>query len=381
MTRPMTADSQAGTRALALLVTSVLIAVATGVGHLVRAHLASADIVMLYVLAIALSAARFGRGPSLLASALSVLSFDFFFVAPVHTFSVEDERNLLTFATMFIVGLLISAMSTRLRRQETEAMEREKRTSAAELKAKTEEMRSSLLSAVSHDLRTPLGAITGAATTLRDRGEGIATSQREELIETICEEAERLERFVANLLEMTRLQSGAVEVKRDWVPLEELFGAALNRLEPHLIGREVRITLPPEAPLVSVDPVLMEQVFFNLLENATKHTPPGTPLDLSGGAEDGRVVVEVADTGPGLRPGDETRVFEKFFRHAHDGVGGAGLGLAICRALVEAHGGTITARNRTGGGAVFRIELPVVGSPPLVPVEDGKPVAGDVRHG
>jgi two-component system sensor histidine kinase KdpD len=354
-----------------LLATAGLVAGATGLGLVGQTHFASADVVMLYLLAIVASAAIFGPGPSLLASSLSILAYDFFFIAPVHTFAVENERHLLTFATMFIVGLLIGALTVRLRRREAEAVEREQRAAAAELKAKSEEMRSSLLSAVSHDLRTPLGAITGAATTLRDRADAIAAPQRRELVETICEEAERLERLVANLLEMTRLQSGAVEVKRDWVPLEELLGSALTRLEPQLDGREVRIALPPAAPLVSVDPVLMEQVFFNLIENAAKHTPPGTSIEISGGVERGTALVEVADRGAGLRPGDEAQVFEKFFRRAHDGVRGAGLGLAICRAIVEAHGGTIAAKNREGGGAAFRFELPVLGQAPDVPAEEG----------
>lgn len=348
----------------------VLVAAATGLAFLGRAHFASADIVMLYVLAIVACAARFGRGSSLTASLLSVLAYDFFFVSPVHTFAVDNERNLLTFATMFGVGLVISAMSLRLRRQEKEAIERDRRTSAAEVRAKTEELRSSLLSAVSHDLRSPLGAITGAATTLRDRFTAIQPSQRVELVETICEEAERLERLVSNLLEMTRLQSGAVEVKREWVPIEELIGSALNRLEEKLVGREVRIDVPTGAPLVSVDPVLIEQVFFNLLENAARHTPSGTPLEISAGAEDDRVTVDFADRGPGLRAGEEQRVFEKFFRHAHDDVRGAGLGLAICRGIVEAHGGTITAMNRPAGGALFRISLPVTQPPPDVPSEE-----------
>lgn len=359
--------------------TVLLVGLATGTGALGREHLAAPDLVMLFLLVIVVAATGFGRGPALLCSGLSVLAYDFFFVPPFYTFVVADERNLLTFATMFVVGLLISELMSRVRRHEQEAVEREKRTAAlalerarlaeaarsAELRAKTEEMRSSLLSAVSHDLRTPLGAITGAATTLRDARSDVSAAQSAELVDTICEEAERLERLVVNLLEMTKLEAGALDVKREWVPLEELVGSALNRLEARLAGR-VQAAIPHDLPLVSVDPVLFEQVLYNLLDNVAKHTPVGSPVDISAGVADTNVVICVSDRGPGLPAGVESRVFEKFFRAAPSGVRGAGLGLAICRGVVQAHGGTITAENRDGGGAVFRVMLPAPDEAPVL---------------
>lgn len=241
------------------------------------------------------------------------------------------------------------------------AVERALAAAAAEqatLRAKTEQMRSSLLSTVSHDLRTPLASITGAASSLLDQGGRLDQATSRELLESIVEEARRLSRLVANLLDMTRIESGAVEVRKEWVPLEEIVGAALSRLERQLAGRDVVTALPPDLPLVEVDDVLMEQVFVNLIENAVNHTPPGTPVEITAEAADGHVRVEVRDRGPGLPPGSETRIFEKFVRGAADGSRGAGLGLAICHAVVAAHGGTITAENRPGGGAVFRVRLP-----------------------
>ena len=349
--------------------TVALVAAATAAGVFLRGHLAPPDLVMLYLLGIVVVATRFGRGPSLLASALSVLAFDYFFVPPFHTFAVADERYLLTFATMFGAGLLISALASRVRRHQREAGEREQRAAAAELRARTEEMRSSLLSAVSHDLRTPLGAITGAATTLREGNGELDPAQRADLIDTICEEAERLERFVVNLLEMTRLEAGALEVKREWVPLEELVGSALTRLEERLEGRPVHAPLPADLPLISVDPVLMGQVFYNLLENAAKHTPPSSPVEISARVAGGSLVVELSDHGPGLPAGAEALVFDKFYRAAPGGTRGAGLGLAICRGIVQAHGGTISAETRPQGGATFRITLPLTGEAPSVPAE------------
>jgi two-component system sensor histidine kinase KdpD len=241
---------------------------------------------------------------------------------------------------------------------------------SAELRARTEEMRSTLLSAVSHDLRTPLAAITGAATTLRDGDSGLDAEQRADLADTICVEAERLERFVGNLLEMTRVDAGALEVKREWIPLEEPIGSALTRLESKLAGRSIHVPLPLEFPLVWVDPVLLEQVFYNLLENATKYTPAGSSLEISARVAESELVIELSDHGPGLPAGPENQVFERFFRGPGTGTRGAGLGLAICRGIVQAHGGTIIAENRVEGGATFRVTLPLEGSAPSVPAEE-----------
>jgi two-component system sensor histidine kinase KdpD len=178
-----------------------------------------------------------------------------------------------------------------------------------------------------------------------------------------------LERLVRNLLDMTRLESGALVVKREWVPLEEVVGAALTRLEGQLADRSVRTDLPADLPLVSVDAILLEQLFVNLLENATKYTPASSPLELAARATPSAVVVELADRGPGLPPGSEGRIFEKFFRGPHQGTPGAGLGLAICLGIAHAHGGELVAENRPGGGAVFRLTLPQRERPPGVPSE------------
>ncbi|HEX9049357.1 MAG TPA: sensor histidine kinase KdpD [Anaeromyxobacter sp.] len=240
----------------------------------------------------------------------------------------------------------------------------------AALRAKTEELRAGLLSAVSHDLRTPLATITGSATTLRD-SPGLPEPARMDLVEAICEEAERLERLVANLLDMTRLDSGAVEPKRDWVPLEEVVGGALTRLERRLAGRRVTTLIAPDLPLVSLDPVLVQQLFVNLLENAAKYTPPGSEIEIRAGREGGTLFLDVSDRGPGIPPGDEERVFERFHRGKHAGVRGVGLGLPIARAIAQAHGGRLVAANRPGGGAVFRLTLPIGANPPGAPAEGG----------
>ncbi len=241
------------------------------------------------------------------------------------------------------------------------AIERTLSQKAAEdtrLRMETEQMRSSLLSAISHDLRTPLASITGAASTLRSQGEKLAPEVRAELLDSISEEAERLSRLVGNLLDMTRFESGTVELRREFCPLEEIVGAALQRLDRQLAGRAVSVSLPDDLPPVFVDDVLFGQVVMNLVENATKYTPSGTPVELAAEFSSGTVIFEVRDRGPGLPLGEEERIFEKFYRGNSAGRSGAGLGLAICRAIAQAHQGSIEAFNRPGGGAVFRVRLP-----------------------
>jgi two-component system sensor histidine kinase KdpD len=227
------------------------------------------------------------------------------------------------------------------------------------LRMETEQMRSSLLSAVSHDLRTPLASITGAASTLNSQGEKLAPEVRRELLESISEEAERLTRLIGNLLDMTRFESGAVELTRDLCPLEEIVGSALQRVEWKMAGRPVKTAIPEDLAPVFVDDVLVGQVVTNLLENAIKYTPEGSPIELEAHSAGSEVILEVRDHGSGFAPGEEDRIFEKFYRGERKKMsGGAGLGLAICRAIVQAHQGSIRAFNGPDGGAVFQVRLP-----------------------
>ncbi len=222
------------------------------------------------------------------------------------------------------------------------------------LHAHTEELRSSLLSAVSHDLRTPLAVITGAATTLRDTSATLTPETRAELLTSIVDDARRLERILGNLLQLTRVESGLVP-HRELVPVEELVGAALTRLETQLGDQQVVLAIPSELS-VNVDPVLFEQVLINLLENAMKHGAP--PFELRARAEGPRVQLEVRDHGAGVPPGREARLFDKFERAST--APGAGLGLAVVRAIIEAHGGTVAFIPPPDGGpgACVRVELP-----------------------
>ena len=241
----------------------------------------------------------------------------------------------------------------------------------ARVQSETERLRNSLLSAVSHDLRTPLATITGSASALVDQEAELDAAARRELAQAIEEEADRLNRLVHNLLEMTRLESGGIGVRKDWHPLEEVVGSALARVEKQLGQRRVDIDLPPDLPLVPLDPLLVEQVLINLLDNAIKYTPDASPIQIAASAEDRAVSVTVGDRGPGFAPGEETRIFDKFYRGEQAGTrSGAGLGLAIARGIVDAHGGRIAAEPRPGGGALFRFTLPLAAEPPKVRTDD-----------
>lgn len=231
----------------------------------------------------------------------------------------------------------------------------------ARLAAETERLRSALLTSISHDLRTPLASILGSATSLRSYRRTLDDAAQEELLGTIQDEAERLNRFIANLLDMTRLESGAIVPRTEPVDITDVVGSALGRAGKVLADHKVEIDLDPNLPPVRLDPVLFEQVLFNLFDNAAKHTPPGTVVRLEARREGEVVLLSLMDEGMGIPDEDIERIFDKFYRvHAMDRKrAGTGLGLAICRGFIRAMGGSITAGNRRDRhGAVFTIFLP-----------------------
>jgi len=233
----------------------------------------------------------------------------------------------------------------------------------ARVLAETERLRGALLTSISHDLRTPLASILGTVSSLRSFPERYDAAEREELLATMQEEAERLNRFVANLLDMTRIESGAIELKLELIDVAEIVGSALQRAGNVLAAHRVEVDIAPDLPMLRLDAVLFEQVLFNLLDNAAKYSPPGSRIDIRASRDGELVEIEVVDEGPGITPADFERVFDKFYRvQAQDRRrAGTGLGLAICRGFVEALGGWILARNRRDrSGAVLTIRMPVV---------------------
>jgi len=487
----------------------VAVSVTTVVAWYGFGHELLPDVVMVYLLGVVVVSMRFGYVPSLLAAVLSVVAFDFFFIPPYFSFAVSDLRHTLTFAVMFLVAVIISHLTKRVRDQADAARAAELRTASlyamsrelgvahsrdlllrtaerhlrevfsvrvavllpgadaalepafaeqgtldaenkdlgvaewtwlnqrqagagtdtlplaralfvplkgargrvgvlalypsaatrlgdaderqlldtfaglvgsalerallaeearrARLRAETEQLRNSLLSSVSHDLRTPLAVVTGATSSLLDEHGPRDPAVRRELLQTAHEEALRLNRLVRNLLDMTRLEAGALKVQKELQPIEEVVGAALDRMEDRLRGREVQTNVPRDLPLVPFDSALIEQVLINLIENATKYTPVGSPIEVTARVRGNWIEVEVADRGPGVDPKNAERVFDKFFRAREGEGGGAGLGLTICRGIVTAHGGRIWVEGREGGGSSFRFTLPLQDGAPSQP--------------
>src|SRR4051794_34378649 len=246
-----------------------------------------------------------------------------------------------------------------------------RRVDEGRLLTETERLRAALLTSVSHDLKTPLASILGTVTSLRTYGALYDEATREEMLATAQEEAERLGRFLENVLDMNRLEGGAVGPRREPVDLADVVGSALRRAERLLAGHRVTTTLPVDLPLLSLDFTLTEQVLVNLLENAARHTLRGTAVEIVGWRTAYAVTLEVRDEGSGVARGEAERIFDKFYRGREgDMGGGTGLGLAVCRGFVEAMGGTILARNRDDrSGSIFRMSFPaaLVAEPPAEP--------------
>jgi two-component system sensor histidine kinase KdpD len=240
----------------------------------------------------------------------------------------------------------------------------------ARLLTETERLRDALLSTVSHDLRTPLVSIIGAVSSLLTYGATYDENTRRELLATIHEEAERLNRFVGNLLDMMRLESGALELKREWVEIDDVIGTALSRLGLSLSQFQLVVEVQPALPMLWIDFILVEHVLVNLLENAAKYSPPQTTIRVGARREEQSIVLEVADEGTGVPAAELEQIFDKFYRvQRGDRQGaGTGLGLSICRGIIEAHGGKISARAPTSGkGTVFTVAFPIEKEPPTMP--------------
>ena len=481
----------------------IISAVSTAIAFAIYPFLELVNLVMLYLLGVTVAGLRLGRGPSVLASVVSVLAFDFFFVPPRYTLAIADVQYLITFLVMLIVALVIANLMASVRQQTRVAGARERRTAllyamsreltatrdvptmarvavqhvaevfeckavvllpdasgrlrfpedasldvsfrnadlavaqwvadharraglgsdtlpasagaylplgerdrtfgvlgvlpanprrvllpeqshlletfagqialalervqlsegaeSARVAAEAESFRNTLLASISHDLRTPLAVIAGAGSTLARRSPSLDEDTRVTLGQSIEDKAQEMSELVSNVLDLLRLEAGQVRLRRDWQALDDLVGTALRRLDERLAGYAVEVNLPDDLPPVHVDATLIVQVLCNLLDNAIKHTPRGTRIEISAVPDGEYLRVTVDDNGPGLPHLDPARLFDKFQRGNAEGpIVGVGLGLTICRAIVQAHGGLIEAHNRTVGGARFEFTLPLM---------------------
>ena len=343
----------------------------------VRTHVTRATPALVLVLAVVVAGVVGGSVAATLIALVAAAAYNLVFIPPFWTFKVNVADDWVALAVFLAValamGLLVAGQAERRRAAEqreaelralydhlrTMAEEREQlaeEATRAQVLERVDEQRAALLRSVSHDLRTPLASIRAVASDLRD-GTTYDEDTRTELLETVCEEAERLDRIVANLLSLSRIEAGALTPDRQAVALDELIADRLRRLGTLFREARVQVDVPPDLPLVDGDYTQLDQVVTNLLENAARHAPPASLVRVSADERNGMVELRVADEGIGVPDWERRRIFEPFRKG--EGSRSSGVGLAICKAIVEAHGGTIDVERTVGGGATFVVCLPV----------------------
>lgn len=325
---------------------SGLVFVMTLFGELVKRSLEPTNLVMFYLLAVVIAAIRWGQAPAIVTAILSVLFFDFFLVPPYFTLGVADIQYLFTFIAFLIVGVVVSTLASKTREQV--------------IQRQTEKLQTALLNSISHDLRTPIASITGSLSALIDRDYNLDDATRKELLETAFQESERLNQLVGNLLDMTRMEAGALKISRKPCELRDLLGASLEQLRDRIGSRNIKIDVPKDFPEVAIDFSFMMKVFFNLIDNALKYSPPDASIFIKASLSQDTARIEIKDQGVGIPDEDLKRIFDKFYRvqRPHQ-IKGTGLGLSICKGIIEAHAGQITAINNPDRGVTFIINIPL----------------------
>ncbi len=372
---------------LGYIVAVVVIGTATAALKVFGGHVNPTTVALSLLLIVLFVATAWGSKPAVLASLVGVACFNFFFLPPFGTFSIAEPENWIAFFAFLITAITVGQLSARARQraEEAEAARQEierlyyelqdtfERSSQAKALKQSERLKSALLDAVTHDLRTPLTSIKASVTTLLD--DQLATQDgalatplgeegRQEMLEVINEEADRLDRFIEGLMELARIEAGEMQLQRQWSSLEEIIMSAMRRAEPRTRGHQIEMWLDDELPSVNVDERALVEVIYVLVDNAAKYSAPDSTIKVAANAsKDHTARVTVEDQGPGIPPELRERVFDKFFRATSDGdrekPAGTGLGLAIAQGIVEAHGGRIWIENGSNGrGAKFIVELP-----------------------
>jgi len=339
-----------------LAVSAAAVAVMTGAIFGLRNVAPVLGLAILYLLAVLPVAVLYGLGYALAVSIASMLAFNFFFLPPLHTLALTDSENWVALAVFVVTAAVVSELATRARRRAFAAAE-------ADTLRRSDAAKTAVLHAVSHDLRSPLTAIRAAGEGLESGSLQLEESDRATLLETIRLETARLDRLVANLLDLSRLEAGAAPAQRELWPVDELVSRALEALGGD--ASRVSVTLDGEAPLVRVDVAQLERVLANVLENALRFSSPSDPVELVVSSTGDDVLVRVTDRGPGLDPGSIERIFEPF-EHGRGGAEGTGLGLAIARGFAEANGCRLWAEALPGSGAVFVLAMPSAAARPTL---------------
>jgi two-component system sensor histidine kinase KdpD len=339
-----------------LAVSAAAVAVVTGAIFGLKAVAPVLGLAILYLLAVLPVAVLYGLGYALAVSIASMLAFNFFFLPPLHTLALTDSENWVALAVFVVTAVVVSELATRARRRTFAAAE-------ADMLRRSDAAKTAVLHAVSHDLRSPLTAIRAAGEGLESGSLQLGESDRAALLETIRLETARLDRLVANLLDLSRLEAGAAPAQRELWPVDELVSRALDALGGE--AARVAVTLDGEAPLVRVDAAQLERVLANVLENALRFSSPSDPVELVVSSTGDEVLVRITDRGPGLEPDSLEKIFEPF-EHGRGGGEGTGLGLAIARGFAEANGSRLWAEPRPGSGAAFVLAMPSAAARPTL---------------
>jgi K+-sensing histidine kinase KdpD len=362
-------NSWSGRWPVRYLLATVSVALPIALLEFLRSHLSQTTIALILVLPVVLVAVTQGRGPALYASVLAGLSFNFFFIGPFYSFFINRPQDVVAFLVFVTAAVLVGQLSSRLEKRValTETQRKElvhvrgefERASAQAAEAdalrKSEQLKAALLDAVTHDLRTPLTSIKAAITTIR--AESVAPEVQRELFEVIEQECDRLNHFIQGMMDLAKLEAGEVTLSSKDVSAEEVVEDALLRAEPLLAGRRIEVAIQPDLPALRVDPRLISQVIFTLVENAAKYAGSNTKIDIAVERNADGIRFAVTDDGPGIPPELRAQVFRKFFRAGSQP--GFGMGLAIARGIVQAHGGKIWIEERPGSkGTSVQFQVP-----------------------
>jgi len=305
----------------------------------------------LLLITVSLLAMVFDILPVLLAALLSALVWDFFFIKPYYTFHVHAAEDAFLLVMYFVVALVNAVLTNKIRRMEKKAILKEE-------KENTVKLYNTLLNSLSHELRTPIATIIAATDNLQGNNPHLTPLNRNELVGEIAKASFRLNQQVENLLNMSRLESGFIQPKKDWVDVNELVYSTVSRLEENKITQRISININPDMPLFKTDKGMLEQVLYNILVNATLHTPADSRVDITGMCHGDELVLVIDDNGNGFPAGEIKHVFDKFYRLQHTAAKGTGLGLSIVKGFTEALGGSVKLENITPSGARFTIHLP-----------------------
>ncbi|MBN2173300.1 MAG: PAS domain-containing sensor histidine kinase [Bacteroidales bacterium] len=316
-------------------------------------YIGNKTVALMLLLAVSILAMLFDILPVMITAVFSALVWNFFFIPPLYKFHISTPEDVLLFLMYFAIAMMNAVLTSKIRRAEIKAKEKEE-------KENTIKLYNTLLNSLSHELRTPISTIIGAVDILKSGSPKLSQKDNEELLSEINIAGMRLNRQVENLLNMSRLESGFIQPQLDWCDMNELIYNVIQSFEGESLNHKIIFNSDDSYPLFKMDRVLIEQVLQNLVQNAILYTPEGTKIELSIGHDEKNCIIIVADEGPGFPENNIETVFDKFYRLPESSTGGTGLGLSIVKGFVEAHNGIVKLENKQGRkGAIFKILIPV----------------------